>query len=114
MDSGAGASVIDHKTLAYVGLDKQIKSQNANDQPLINASGKEMDILGVVDVPVVLDNGKVVHQEFKVLNSNHAIILMGRDYMSRFEKVTFGFVNNRVQLNKTWMNSVSVKSKEKV
>ena len=33
------------QTLAYVGLDKQIKSQNANDQPLINASGKEMDIL---------------------------------------------------------------------
>ena len=94
MDSGAGASVIDHKTLKHVGLDKQVRRRDEHDDPLINASGNEMDILGVVDVPVVVDNGELVRQEFKVLNSNHALILMGRDYISRFRRVTFDFVNN--------------------
>ena len=75
MDSGAGVSVMDHKTVMYVGLDKQIRRRGGRDQPLINASGKEMDILGVVDVPIALGNGEIVHQEFSVLNSNHGIIL---------------------------------------
>ena len=114
MDSGAGASVIDIGTLKYIGLDKEVKKLSELDQPLINASGNEMDILGVVNIPVTVDNGKVVQQEFKVLNSSHAIILMGQDYMSRYKRVTFDFVNNRVQLSKTWVNGVRIKSKEKV
>ena len=52
MGSGAGVSVMDHKTVMYVGLDKQIRRRGGRDQPLINASGNEMDILGVVDVPI--------------------------------------------------------------
>ena len=111
MDTGAGCCVIDYKSLEYVGLHGKIQKC---DNHLINASGKEMDIIGVVGIPVVIDNNKAIQQEFKVLNSNYAIILMGRDFMKQLATVKFDFKKGKVQLCKWWINCVNVKSSEKV
>ena len=45
-------------------MKNQIKTLEKCD-PLINASGNEMDILGVVDIPVAINNGETIQQEFK-------------------------------------------------
>ena len=111
MDTGAGCSVIDYQSLEYVGLHEKIRKCESR---LINASGKEMDIIGIVEVPVVIDNNKTILQEFKVLNSNYAIILMGRDFMKLLATVKFDFKSGKVQLGKWWINCVNVNSSEKV
>ena len=114
MDTGAGVSLIDYGSLEYIGLHNKIKSRK-NDDGIINASGNEMDIVGVVDIPVAMRNKKPVTQEFKVLNSkSHSIILMGRDFMSKFRTVKFDFVKKKVQLGKTWIGCLHVDTKESV
>ena len=69
MDTGAGVSVIDYGSLEHIGLHNKIRMRKDDDNGLINASGNEMDIVGVVDIPVIMRNRKPVMQEFKVLNS---------------------------------------------
>ena len=115
MDSGAGCSVLDYGSLEHMGLHHQIRKLREEDDGLINASGHDMDILGVVDIPVSMQNIKTVVQEFKVLNSkSHSIVLIGRDYMSRFGTVTFDFTKKRVQLGKSYINFVQVDTRENV
>ena len=107
MDTGAGCSVIDYGSLEHVGLEKEIKAQDDDADELINASGDEMDIVGVVDIPVVIQSKKKVMQEFKVLNSkSHSIVLLGRDYMSKFGAVEFDFTKKKVKLGDTLINCI--------
>ena len=84
LDTGAGVSLIDLGSLEETGLEKNIRKLRENGDGFINASGKEMDIIGVVDIPVTLRNNKSITQEFKVLNSkSYSIILLGRDFMKK-------------------------------
>ena len=115
MDTGAGVSLIDYNSLKHIGLHNNIKSRKSGDNGIINASGNEMDIVGIVDIPVVMGNTKTVIQEFKVLNTeSYSIILMGRDFMSKFKTVKFDFVRRKVQLGKTWISCLHVDVQEKV
>ena len=81
----------------------------------INASGNEMDIVGVVDIPVMLSNKHTIVQEFKVLNSkSYSIILLGRDFMKKHKTVKFDFEKNKVQFGGSWINCMHVDVREKV
>ena len=66
MDSGAGPSVIDMGTLELLGLQNKITPCTEN---LVNASGHDMDIAGVVGIKVQIHGTKPVRHEFKVLNA---------------------------------------------
>lgn len=112
LDSGAGCSVIDIGTLENLGLcDKIVKSHDR----LINASGKEMDIAGVVSINVEIKGTKPVIHDFKVLNAKtYSNVLLGRDFMKLFGSVTFNFAENKVHLGRTWINGVQIRHKEKV
>ena len=113
LDTGAGVSLIDLGSLEFVGLQDKIKERRKDDEGLINASGGEMDIVGVVSIPIVIGN-RTVTQEFKVLNSrSHPIILLGRDFMKPFNTVKFDFVKQKVQLGKTQVNCLHVESETK-
>ena len=115
MDTGAGNSLIDYGSLEHIGLHDKIRKIDESYDGLINASGNEMDIVGVVDIPVVMGNSKTVLQEFKVLNSkSFSIILIGRDFMSRFKTVKFDFEKKKVQLGRTWISCMSVGDRENV
>ena len=109
MDTGAGCSVIDYGSLEHIGLENEIKALDEDADGLINASGDDMDIVGVVDIPVVMQSKKKVIQEFQVLNSKtHSIVLLGRDYMSKFGTVEFDFTNKKVKLGDTLINCIRV------
>ena len=115
MDTGAGCSVIDHKSLEHTGLQDKIQMRKNDDDIIINASGNEMDIIGVINIPVGIRNHKPVVQEFKVLNSKcHSIILMGRDFLSKFGTVKFDFVKKKVQLGKTLLSCFQVGAQKNV
>ena len=113
MDTGSGVSLIDLGSLEFIGLQNKIKERRKDDEGLINASGRAMDISGTVDIPLVVRN-KTVVQEFKVLNSRtHPIILLGRDFMQQFKTVKFDFVKQKVQLGRTWVDCLHVESEAK-
>ena len=112
MDSGAGCSVIDIGTLENIGLVENITSC---DDHLVNASGDEMDIAGVVNINVQIQGTKSVKHEFKVLNAKtYSNVLLGRDFMKLFGSVTFDFISNKVRLGRVWINGVRIRYKEKV
>ena len=60
MDTGAGCSVIDYGSLEHIGLENEIKALDEDADGLINASRDDMDIVGVVDIPVVMQSKKKV------------------------------------------------------
>ena len=74
-----------------------------------------MNILGVVKIPTIVNNTGLVVHEFKVLDTrSYANILMGRDFLQLFNSVKFDFRGNRVQLGKSWVPCVNLKTKETV
>ena len=104
--------VIDIGTLEKVGLVQEITESNDR---LVNASGEEMDIAGVVKIKVHIRGTKLVSHEFKVLNAKtYSNVLLGRDFMKLFGSVTFNFASNRVRLGRIWINGIRIVHKEKV
>ena len=115
LDTGSGVSLIDFGSLEHIGLEKEIKKMREDGNGFINASGNEMDIVGVVDIPVMLSNKHTIVQEFKVLNSkSYSIILLGRDFMKKHKTVKFDFEKNKVQFGGSWINCMHVDVREKV
>ena len=112
LDSGAGCSVIDIGTLKELGIQNNIVPSADH---LVNASGERMDIAGVVNIRLQLRGLKTINHEFKVLNAKtFSNVLLGRDFMKLFSKVTFDFEKNRVRLGRMWIKGAHIKFKEKV
>ena len=112
-DTGAGRSVIDVGSLEYIGLVDAIKK---TPDGLVNASGDSMEVLGVVNIAVKIQNMRTVTHEFTVINTkSYKNILIGRDFMKQFKRVTFDFEKNRLRLGVMWINCVGfVELQEKV
>ena len=112
IDSGAKWSVIDIGTVSTIGLEKEIRR---NSRDLINASGEKMDIIGEVDIIIKSDKISPVTHPFKVLNTRtFSNILLGRDFMRHYGKVTFDFEKNRLKLDKWWIKTVTINRKDNV
>ena len=112
LDSGAGCSIVDLGSLERIGMQHYIKRGN---NVLINASGYQMDILGIVKIPTRIGNANLIVHEFKVLNSRtYSNILIGRDYMQLFDRITFDFNRNFVQLGNSWVKCVTMDNKNTV
>ena len=106
LDSGAGCSIIDVGSLERIGMKDCIARGN---NVLINASGHHMDILGIVKIPTRIGNAKLIVHEFKVLNlRTYSNILIGRDYMQLFERITYDFNRNSVRLGNNSIKCVTL------
>ena len=96
LDTGAGPSVIDFGTLEHLGLSEAVRKRDGG---LVNASGDPMEVMGVVDIIVTIQNMRPIMHEFAVINTkSYRNVLLGRDFMKRFKKVTFDFAKNKVKL----------------
>ena len=94
LDTGAGPSVIDFGTLEHKGLTDAIKK---TDGGLVNASGDDMEVLGIVVIEVKIQNMRAVKQEFQVINTKfYRNVLIGQDFMHLYKRVTFDFQKNCV------------------
>ena len=97
LDSGAGVSIIDERSLNQLkgSVEKFHVGEN-----LIDASGNRMDIVGKFRIKALIKGSRQpIFHEFRVVNTNMCTsILLGRDFLKRFGLVTFDFETNKVKL----------------
>ena len=111
LDTGASCSLIDIGSLQVLGLDSKIIT---TEHKLVDASGREMNIIGSVMVTINLGS-VIIKQNLKVLNAKtYKHVLLGRDFLSNFGTIEFDMVANRVKLGKEWFICISSKVKEPV
>ena len=97
-DSGAQPSIIDKGTLSSLG---------------VNFAVCPSRIHGVGEIPVgtlgkaqlVIDFGQKnrVNHEFIVLDSDESTVILGRDFLSRFDSTEFDWSNYRIRLGRHWL-----------
>ena len=81
--------------MQFLGLDAKIVP---SDHHLIDASGRNMDIMGSVVVSISL-GGVLLQQNLKVLNAQtYKHVLLGRGFLSNFDSVEFNMPKNKVKL----------------
>ena len=109
LDSGSGVSVMDLGTFECLELNSEIKNLKKCDEVLRDASDNTMDVLGVAEIVVqVCGTGKRFSQEFCILNQrSYRNVILGRDLMKKFKKVTFDFENDAIQLDGCRIRGVS-------
>ena len=97
--------------MQFLGLDAKIVP---SDHHLIDASGRNMDIMGSVVVSISL-GGVLFQQNLKVLDAQtYKHVLLGRDFLSNFDSVEFNMPKNKVKLGTEWFTCVSSQRKEPV
>ena len=98
IDSGGGKSLIDLGTLELLNIPATDVTPLADGEQLTDASDNEMNILGTVAINVeMLGYGKTIRHEFPVLNKRtYKNVVLGLDFMARFEKVSFDFKSGEV------------------
>ena len=75
---------------------------------LVDASGKDRSIIGSTMVNISI-KGHVFPQEMKILNSKtYRNVILGRDFLSKFESVEFDFKKDRVKLGNNWHYCVKI------
>ena len=97
--------------MQFLGLDAKIVP---SDHHLIDASGRNMDIMGSVVVPISLGS-VLLQRNLKALNAQtYKHVLLGRDFLSNFDSVEFNMPKNKVKLGTEWFTCVSSQRKEPV
>ena len=100
LDSGAGVSIIDKKTLDELRIPYELHEGKKH---LYDASGNLMNVAGVTHFEVIIPGTKkLMNQLFYVFEGNDGSgkVLLGRDFMSQYGVVSFDFQNNRVKIKK--------------
>ena len=85
LDTGASCSLIDIGSLQTLGLDTKIIT---TEHKLVDASGREMNIIGSVVVTISL-GGVNITQHLKVLDANmHKCVLLGKIFFQTLEQLS--------------------------
>ena len=73
-----------------------------------------MDIMGSVNISLDMPDAAILHN-FRVLNSKtYRNVLLGRDFLAKFDRIEFDFAKNRVRIGKHWFPCRDVRGKETV
>ena len=71
-----------------------------------------MDIMGSVNISLDMPDAAILHN-FRVLNSKtYRNVLLGRDFLAKFDRIEFDFAKNRVRIGKHWFPCRDVRGKE--
>ena len=71
-----------------------------------------MDIMGSVNISLDMPDAAILHN-FRVLNSKtYRNVLLGRDFLAKFDRIEFDFAKNRVRIGKHWFPCRDVSSKD--
>ena len=81
-----------------------------SNRTLVDASGRTMDLLGEVSLPIkLLGLQETRTHTFSVLDiPSPKNIIMGRDFLSLYGEVTFDFNHHKIRLHHTWLNTVQI------
>ena len=108
---GASCSLIDLGSIRKLKLNSPISNSKHH---LVDASGNNMEIIGSLDVPITIGNRSFV-QNLKVLNAlTNRHIILGRDFLGKFDNVEFDFPQNKVKLGSNWSTCYTTDRPERV
>ena len=97
LDTGARPSVIDIRTLAELGLEDKLVE--LPDQ-VFGLCKSLVEVKGHVDVEIQVAEEIPVVTRMKVLDSQEATILLGREFLRKFGSVTFDFEKGNIRLGR--------------
>ena len=98
LDTGAKPSVIDYKTLTGLGFRNNIKAMKSK---VFGLCQNPVQVLGGVELEVKIDQEKAAAC-FYFLDSEEPTLLLGREFMACFDRITFDFRNGRIRLGNVW------------
>ena len=115
VDTGAGCCVIDLGSVKKFVLTSQI-DESFTFSKCLAASGNEMKIAGTIQLDASIIGARgIFSQQFRLLNSESCNnIIVGRDFFKFYEEITFDFHNNRIKVGKSWLQGISINTKQSV
>ena len=102
IDTGAQPSVMDEKTLDSLGL-------RCKPDPGIvrGVCATPIDTLGFVEVEIDLGNGRVREHTFTILDSPEPTVILGREFLLRFDSFEIDWGGRKVRLGQLWLETVA-------
>ena len=100
LDSGAQPSVLDIKFLETWGIPYVRKVSSVN-----GLASHSVKVCGESQVKVDLGNGLCLSHKFTVIVSDEPTVILGRDFLKRFEATLFDWRNHRVRLGPKWIST---------
>ena len=111
LDSGAGCSLIGVDLLNTIGKFDLTNSETT----LYDASRNVIPVLGTVQMKVQVVGVKSYKDvTFYVTKSNMKMVILGRDFMKKFDTVTFNFKKNLVKLGDFVVSDLNKRGKERI
>ena len=98
LDTGAKPSVMDRNTLAQLGLDDHIQPACIH---VFGLGKAPVPVVGKVNVKVKIGRAEAT-TAFYVLDNDEPTLLLGREFMVCFDRVTFDFAKGRIGLGEAW------------
>ena len=101
VDSGAALSIIDSTTLDRLHIPLKISTSNETLTDALKGYGTA--------IVHILGPSQPIAQKFQIIDSWEPVsILLGRDFLQKFGRVTFDFHKNRVQLGRVWIRGAVI------
>ena len=100
LDSGANPSIVDFKSLQKIG-----REYTKCPSRVYGVGASPVPTLGRAEITVNIGDGNKVQHAFLVLDSNEPTIILGRDFLKKFNSVEFDWDNHRVRLGDNWIQS---------
>ena len=100
LDSGASMSVIDERSVLDANLGHKV--QYSNDLDAVSGVGGQAVVIGSLSVRVNVGDGQAVRHSLKVLGGVEPIVILGRDFLSRFPSTEFDWEGGRIRLGNKW------------
>ena len=100
LDSGAQPSVIDTSTFRSLGV-----GYSTNPGRVGGVGGVSIAVQGCAYISVNVGYGRAILQEFQVIESSEATVILGRDFLRRFQSTEFDWVNHKVRLGSKWWST---------
>ena len=100
LDSGASMSVIDERSVMDAKLGSKVEYTSALDS--VSGVGGKALVLGTLTVNVDVGDGQRVRHSMKVLSGVETVVILGRDFLSRFPSTEFDWQGGRIRLGSRW------------
>ena len=93
-------SAIDECSVLGAKLGNKVKY--TNDLDSVSGVGGKAIVLGNLSVDVDVADGQKVNHSLKVLGGVETVIILGRDFLSRFPSTEFDWQGGRIRLGNVW------------
>ena len=106
LDSGAGPSVIDLRTIRELGLERRIYRQVGK----VHGVGQNpVHLVGNITLEIDLGDNQVSRHSFGVLHDTTAKTrILGRDLLKKFGSTQFDWESHRVRIGSVWKDTCAV------